>query len=247
MGLVLAAFTLFYSVNLHHAWISVHHTKAFVGYAFFMWLGVQISNNYKKILELLSALSWKLCIGAFFVTFLAACFEGFYLQHIGCADPYASIRFSNIINSVISFACLIKMGQLNIINRLEPRRVVYGVYLLHNLLIYEMINWGSKYFSSGYFVNSAFNLLFLEIVAFAFILSLSILLVNAFGGLYNNVVLTAYNRSRYTFNNLVANTRYSIQQYNNLGWLSGAHNYRLTKLAMIVIVPCIYLLAKMLR
>ncbi|MGZ3754448.1 MAG: acyltransferase family protein [Mucilaginibacter sp.] len=210
-GAALALITLFYSINLHYGWVSVHHTKAFLGYAFFMWLGIQLNRYYQLFVRLLHNTSWHLLIVLFAVSFLFACYEGFYLSKTGCADPYASIRLSNIFNSLIAFACLFKIGNIGWINRLEPRRVVYGVYLLHNILICVLINFYASYISNANTTPDAYRMLFTELIAFAFILTTSILLVNIYAGKYTAVFLNMFgsisNTTQLLTNQIILNIR----------------------------------------
>ena len=239
MGLVLGILTLFYSVNLHYGWISVHHTKAFLGYAFFMWLGIQISTHYQKFMRLLNNISWPLFIGGFVISMFIACSEGFYLSQTGCADPYASIRLSNIINSFIAFGCLFKLGKVSWINSLDPRRLVYGVYLLHSVLIYEMINFYTKYLNNKYVVHSSVTLLFAEVVAFVSILSTSIILVNAFSGKYTAAFYRELDSSLDKARQLAAQVAFSLNPANYINRLYVQGIYRVSRFALLIMLPCL--------
>jgi len=178
LGMLLAAITLFYCVNLHYAWISTYHTKAFLGYAFFMWLGVQLKANHKRSIAFLENTSWGLLIAAFILSFIFSCAEGIILSKGNCADPYASIRISNIINSLISFACLFKLGKIKMIGKLEPRKNAYRIYLLHSILIYVVTILYYNYLPQAHINPSISRLFLVEILVFALILSSSQLLAS---------------------------------------------------------------------
>lgn len=242
IGCILGTLTLFYSVNLHYAWISVYHTKAFLGYAFFMWLGLQVNLRYRIFNRLLNNVGWPVFIICFVVSFIAACYEGFYLSQAGCADPYASIRLSNIINSVIAFAFLFKLGKIDRVNNLEPRKLVFGIYLLHNILIYEMISFYTRYFNNRYVVHSALTLLVVEIVAFLLIFSTSIVLVNALNGKYSAAFYRASSNARKGMEQLARQTIYILGPVKYTGLISMQNVYRVSRFALLIILPCFYIL-----
>ncbi|RKR81916.1 membrane-bound acyltransferase YfiQ involved in biofilm formation [Mucilaginibacter gracilis] len=190
LGLSLALITAFYCVNLHYGWVSAYHTKAFLGYAFFMWLGIIISKNYTRFIAFLENTSWGYFILAFAISFIFACREGINLSKIGCADPYASIRITNIFNSLLAFACLFKLGKINLINKLDPRKTVYGIYLLHNMVIYGITELYHSFFSNYNINPSISNLLVAEIIAFIFVLSVTYLITILLLGKRRQLVIT---------------------------------------------------------
>jgi probable poly-beta-1,6-N-acetyl-D-glucosamine export protein len=135
-GLVLALFSLFYSVNIYQGWIATTHTTAIFGFVFYLWLGVYFNEYYDKIMNIIKAASWFTILLLALVTFWIAVGESKYLNSIGIKDAYNTLRFSNIIYSLVMFALLLKVGSLNWLQRnLRPRETTFGIYLIHVIII----------------------------------------------------------------------------------------------------------------
>ncbi|TBO45164.1 acyltransferase family protein [Pedobacter kyonggii] len=135
-GLVLALFSLFYSVNIYQDWIATTHTTAIFGFVFYLWLGVYFNEYYDKIMNIIKATSWFIILLLALVTFWIAVGESTFLNSIGIKDAYNTLRFSNIIYSLVMFALLLKVGSLNWLQRnLRPRETTFGIYLIHVIII----------------------------------------------------------------------------------------------------------------
>jgi probable poly-beta-1,6-N-acetyl-D-glucosamine export protein len=135
-GLVLALFSLFYSVNIYEGWIATTHTTAIFGFVFYLWLGVYFNEFYDRIMGKIKATSWYIILLLALVSFCIAVGESTYLNSIGIKDAYNTLRFSNIIYSLIMFALLLKVGSLNWLQRnLRPRETTFGIYLIHVIII----------------------------------------------------------------------------------------------------------------
>ena len=135
-GLVLALFSLFYSVNIYQGWIATTHTTAIFGFVFYLWLGVYFNEYYDKIMNTIKATPWFIILLLAFVSFWIAIGESTYLNSIGIKDAYNTLRFSNIIYSLVMFALLLKVGSLNWLQRnLRPRETTFGIYLIHVIII----------------------------------------------------------------------------------------------------------------
>lgn len=139
LGGVLAVITLFYCINLYYGWIDTNHTKSFLGYTFFMWVGVALKNNLYKVDRFIKRIKWQYIIVAFIIAFAASCIETSYLRQAGCKDPYASNRFFNIILSAIVFTSFVKYRSIYNVKKLRPEKYVYGVYLIHSLVLIEVM------------------------------------------------------------------------------------------------------------
>ena len=171
-GLLLAGITLFYCVNLYFGWISAQHTKAVLGYTFFLWLGTQLYRYQHKAAALINKTPWIVFIAAASVLFPMACIEAIGLRAFHSTDPFASIRFSNILLSVVFFIMLLKTKKLDAINALQPQRYIYGVYLLHSILIALVVAQVHKAASRG----SIGRTFFIELTFFLFIFLFSYIL-----------------------------------------------------------------------
>lgn len=165
-GVILTIFFLFYAVNLYYQWVAANHAKAILGYAFFVWLGIIISKHFKTFSYYLHKLPWFVIIISMLGFFYVACYEGVYLSKIGSIDPYSSNRISNGIFSMIFFIAMMKFGPISIINKLNPRKTVYGIFLIHNLIIFQLTVWSSM-FDLNYLIP---NLLLLFLCQIAFCL-----------------------------------------------------------------------------
>lgn len=134
-GGLLLAITLFYGINLYCGWVSANHTRAFLGYVFFMWLGIRIKDNIALIEAILHKIPVFVLWPLLFLTYALACGEGKILSNMGCVDPYASIRWSNAVFSVLLFLYFLKSDSMGWVKWLNPRQSAYGVYLVHSLVI----------------------------------------------------------------------------------------------------------------
>ena len=134
-GLILAGITLFYGINLYFAWIPTNHTKAFIGYTFFLWLGMQIRKHLGAITVFLDKVSWLILLTCFTILFGIACMEGMILTSIGCEDAYASIRITNVLLSILVFLAFLKSNRWQRVKYLKPQNYSFGIYLIHSLII----------------------------------------------------------------------------------------------------------------
>ncbi|WP_293788900.1 acyltransferase [uncultured Pedobacter sp.] len=136
LGLVLALFSLFYSINIYQSWIATTHTTAIFGFVFYLWLGVYFNEYYDRVIAIIKNTSWLKMIILAVVAFCIAVGESTYLNSIRITDAYNTLRFTNIIYSLVIFALLLKVGSLNWLQRnLRPRETTFGIYLIHVVII----------------------------------------------------------------------------------------------------------------
>jgi hypothetical protein len=237
LGLVFLAITAFYCLNLHYAWVSQAHTKAFLGYVFFMWLGMQISRYYHVFMLLLKKTNFTTLISLLVIGFAASCYEGIHLTQIGCTDPFASIRFTSSIASILLFVTLFKIGKINWINQFEPRRTVYGIYLLHNLVIFVLVYALRDVLHTEHFNLALSKLILAELAVFAAVLVITYACVNYLTTAPESRLVTLANKVNYQVSsefkigfNLLANQRKFI--FNGM--------YQVVKVAVVLFVPFIY-------
>ncbi len=177
LGAAFAAITLFYAVNLYYGWIEANHSKAILGYVLFIWVGMKVNRHFDRIQNWLARVPWAWLGGSVFVLFALACIEGYTLSTVQCVDPYASNRISNIFLSLLFFLALLKMGTVGRINRLQPRKTVYGIYLIHNILIFELSRWIGFFFAREIEQSSLWLCVLYQIAFFTVILILTYQLV----------------------------------------------------------------------
>ena len=178
-GAILIGITLFYEINLYHGWITTSHSKAFVGYTLFMWLGMQVKINLPRIKAFVDNLSWAIIFPIILFCFAMAAAEGVKLMTLGSADPFASIRFSNAILSIVTFLSLLKSTRLDWVNIFKPRNTVYGIYLIHCIFISQLTGLINKNVSG---TNQTTNLqysIIIQVIFFSFIMATSWVIVKA--------------------------------------------------------------------
>jgi len=180
-GGILLSFTLFYCSNLHYQWIDPNHEKAILAYTFFIWLGIQINIYSEDILNYINRTSWPVLILSFASLFTIACLEGEILTEMALKDAYASNRFTNILLSVIFFFALMKLGKIRMVNMLNPRKTVYGIYLIHNILIFECYMLINAFFRAEISALSTWNLLTIQFGFVMFVMILTYKIVSLIG------------------------------------------------------------------
>lgn len=179
-GLVLAAITIFYGVNLYHGWIPANHTKAFLGYAFFSWLGIQFKTHIYFIKRLLDNLSNGLLLSVITLLFTAACVEGVHLCTVHSADPYASIRISNSLLSIALFIAFLKSNKLKPLISLKPQSYIFGVYLVHCIVIVLAMPLVNYYMGHMHPFRNMLLFIIVEVFFFTSVFTISYLIVYVF-------------------------------------------------------------------
>jgi hypothetical protein len=144
-GTLLGCITLFYCINLYHGWVSANHARSFLGYAFFMWLGMQCKVYLVYLNAFIKKLKWWWLLPAISLAFLVACREAWVLKSIGCIDPFASIRFSNAFVSMLIFFAILKFHKMAWVDKIKPHKYIYGVYLVHSIVILNLMPWLSSF------------------------------------------------------------------------------------------------------
>ena len=175
-GLCLGIITLFYGLNFYFGLIDTQHSKAVLGYTFFIWLGFPIHRNWNSIINFVEQLKWKFLIVGLFLLFCIASYEGLTLSQSGVNDPFASNRLSNITFSIIFFLFLLKIGAIRIINNLNPRKIVFGIYLINSIVVLELSILLNEYFHELSFLN-IWSLLGLQLIYFLVILFITYIIV----------------------------------------------------------------------
>ncbi|UKT63813.1 acyltransferase family protein [Pedobacter mucosus] len=140
VGIFLGLCSLFYSLNLYHEWIYSQHTTAILGFVFYLWLGVILHKYFKEFNEWVKRRSVITLAIFTILALIAACLESLYLIKAGVkADPYNTLRVTNIIYSLISFVFLYRLGNPLWIKKLNPRSSTYGIHLVHYIIIVQIL------------------------------------------------------------------------------------------------------------
>jgi len=149
LGSILLACTLFYCVNCYYEWIFPIHTTAIFGFVFFLWLGAQLNKKWNIIDEKIKELPYYVFILAFLLTFAFTAFESTRLMALKSMEPVNTLRFSNILYSLAACALLIKIRDFNWISYFKPRETTYGIYLVHYILVYALVDEILRHFNIG--------------------------------------------------------------------------------------------------
>lgn len=134
LGICLLAFTLFYTANVHYEWIQPSHTTAILGFVFFLWLGAQLRKYWQQIEIWVSRLSYLLIILALLSAYALSVYEIHELSGYS-ADPMNTLRFSNVLYSLVFFVLLLRIKNFPFTNYLKPRQTTYGIYLIHFIIV----------------------------------------------------------------------------------------------------------------
>jgi len=134
LGMVLFAFTLFYAVNIYFEWIQPGHTTAILGFVFFLWLGAQLRGHWQKIEVWLSKVPYWLITTALLLVYAVSVFEAHILTGRS-ADYFNTLRFSNVLYSLVVFAFLLKIHNFKFTTYLKPRQTTFGIYLIHFIIV----------------------------------------------------------------------------------------------------------------
>lgn len=134
-GAILLLFTLTYCINIHFEWFDPSHTIAILGFVFFLWLGAQLRKHWTMIDYRVKMLPYSLLILLVLLTYALSVLEIIYLKKHHSADIYNTLRFSNVLFSLASFALLLKIGTIKALNYLRPRETTYGIYLIHFIIV----------------------------------------------------------------------------------------------------------------
>ena len=139
-GILLLSFTAAYAINVHFEWLTPHHTTAFVGFTFFLWLGANLKKHDQLFWKLVETIPyWKL-IAIVLITLSANLYETFYLMQTGATVVDSSLKFTNILYALSVFLLLSKMGSSITFGFLNPRDETYPLYLIHPIFL-KVINY----------------------------------------------------------------------------------------------------------
>ena len=176
-GAILLAFSVFYSVNLYVDLIPTAHTTAFFGFIFYLWLGVQLNKYFTPFTAWVEKVAvWKL-IAATALTFVLSCYETYALMDIRPDDPFNTLKITNIIYSLISFMLLFKLLRHVTVTTLNPRKFTFGIYLVHQILVFRLLPTIYKPLELYPAGKSAGYYLFIQLIGFCIVYPASLLIV----------------------------------------------------------------------
>ncbi|WP_231491033.1 acyltransferase [Pedobacter sp. Leaf170] len=167
LGIFLGICSVFYSINLYHEWIYSTHTTAIFGFVFYLWLGVILHKYFKEFNEWIKRRSVIILGLAATITLIISCWESYYLINANIqGDPYNTLRFSNIIYSLVCFLFLYRLGNPKWIKKLNPRSSTYGIHLIHFIIIMQILPQIFNPLKIGPEGKTSFELVILQYVRF---------------------------------------------------------------------------------
>lgn len=176
-GILLGLLSLVYSLNIYYEWFESTHTTALFGFVFYLWLGVTLNRYFDLVMAYIKKTSWSVMISGVILLFALSLIETFILFDIKAFDPFNTLRITNIFYSLGVFAMLLKIGELDVLQRvLEPRKTTFGIYLVHFViiilglpLIFRPMNL--DYASYSVWINSGIHILrFLGVYSLSFLI-----------------------------------------------------------------------------
>lgn len=139
LGGVLLLCTLFYCVNVYFEWIIPIHTTALFGFVFFLWLGAQLHKNWPVIEHKVKHIPFVLFILLFVISFGLALAETKLMFNLKSQEPFNTLRITNVLYSLSSFALLVKIGDLKFLKFFRPRETTFGIYLIHAVVVFLLL------------------------------------------------------------------------------------------------------------
>lgn len=141
LGILFFCCTMVYAINVHLEWFTPHHTTAFVGFTFFLWLGANLKKYEEAFWKLIDGTPWWKLIAAVLVTLGVNFYETLYLLETAATVVDSSLKVTNILYCFAVFMLLSKIGVNIRFGFMNPRDETYPLYLIHPIFL-KVINYG---------------------------------------------------------------------------------------------------------
>jgi probable poly-beta-1,6-N-acetyl-D-glucosamine export protein len=139
-GAILFACTAMYAINVHFEWFTPHHSTAFMGFTFFLWLGANLKKNEQFFWNIIDTTPYWKIITIILISLSVNFYETVILLQNGATVVDGSLKFSNILYCLSVFVLLCKIGTKVTFNFLNPRDETYPIYLIHPIFL-KIINY----------------------------------------------------------------------------------------------------------
>lgn len=176
-GLILLVLSLTYSLNIYLDLFPTAHTTALFGFIFYLWLGVQLNKYFEKFEAFINNTSLLKITFSLLLTFIFASLESYHLLAILPTDPFNTLRITNILYSIVSFCFLYKIVGFISINKLNPRFYTFGLYLIHQILIFRLVPMIFKPLGISLIDKTAYYFLAVQIFVFLIVYPTSMFIV----------------------------------------------------------------------
>ncbi|QQL49413.1 acyltransferase family protein [Mucilaginibacter ginkgonis] len=139
LGAIFLLFTCLYAINIYYEVIDPLHSTAIFGFVFFLWLGAQFNKHLNALEAWMKKVPLGVWIALTLITLVLGVGESLILRNTNSADPYNTLRLSNILYSMSFFFMLFSIREFPFTKRLKPRETTYGIYLLQFILVYSIV------------------------------------------------------------------------------------------------------------
>lgn len=177
-GLLLLCLSLFYSVNVYFLWIPTAHTTALFGFIFYLWLGVQLHKYFDKFNQIIGKIKKYQLVVITLACLVLNISEGIFLMNLGSEDPFNTLKITTIIYSLSAFLLLYKIADFKLIDKLNPRSTTFGIYLIHQIIVFHLLQIIFKLLHINYNDSSSITVLLLQIFRFLVVYSLTYTIVS---------------------------------------------------------------------
>jgi probable poly-beta-1,6-N-acetyl-D-glucosamine export protein len=140
LGVVLFCCTMVYGINVHVEWFTPHHTTAFVGFTFFLWLGANLKRHEEFFWKLIDGIPYWKVSAMVLITLSVNFYETYYLIETAATVVDGSLKVSNVLYCLAVFILLSKVGRHVRFGFLNPRDETYPLYLVHPIFL-KIINY----------------------------------------------------------------------------------------------------------
>jgi hypothetical protein len=148
---------------------SKDHTTAFLGFVFYVWLGM-IVNEY-KIVDRIKKWNLSFLIALVAIAFMLACYQSYILFLSKTIFYFNNLRFFNQVYGILFFCLLVRIcPEKPNFGILNPRKETYGIYLYHYFTVLfvlrPLIEWLNR--KGWYYADNFLSLLFMFFCQFLF-------------------------------------------------------------------------------
>ena len=135
LGLVLLACNLAYVVNIYAVWFPTDHTRARLGFVFYLWLGSYTAHNFDRFSKALARIPAAVFVATSLITGVAAYWESHLLVVLSHGDMLNTLRLTNQLFSVSMVLMIFKFSRATWPRFINVRRHTFGLYLTHSLVL----------------------------------------------------------------------------------------------------------------
>jgi hypothetical protein len=135
VGAALLLASLFYGVNIYGSWIPALHSKAVLGFVFYLWLGAWGSWHFATLERVLSRVHIGVMAGLVLLTLILACNETTLLMSLHSTETTNTLRLTNQLYSVMVVLAIMKVKHAGWPRFLDVRKHTFGLYLTHPIAL----------------------------------------------------------------------------------------------------------------